>query len=72
MDFVYFELGYFGALFGTFAYLMFYNLMKMYGIDIIINEQISDWVQYLTTPGLKIQDLIAEDERQREERENQF
>ena len=37
-NFVQYELGYFGALFCSLFYLMFYNLMKMYGIDIIINE----------------------------------
>ncbi len=71
-NFVQYELGYFGALFGSLFYLMFYNLMKMYGIDIIINEQISDWVQYFTTPGYSILDEIKAQEQEREDRDKEI
>ena len=57
-NFVYYELGFFGALFGVLFSLMSYNLQKMYGIDKIINEWTTDWLFWFITPGASIMDEI--------------
>ena len=50
-DFVYFELGYIGAVFGTLFWLMSYNLQKMYGVDKVIVSIRSSWLGWFLTPG---------------------
>ena len=57
ITFLYFEGAYMVALFGTLFYLMQYNIQKMYGIDVIIDQVVNDWLSWFTTPGISIAEI---------------
>ena len=47
-NFIYFTIGYFVAIGATVNGLMVYNLLKMFGLDIVIDDTIKNFLEWFT------------------------
>ena len=47
-DFMYFTGFYFGAISATVGGLMVYNLLKMFGLDMVINDSVKNFLEWFT------------------------